>query len=85
MGFFFPHLETLFSFRWNERAELSAYFFTTTSSTLFSFRWNERAELSAYFFTTTSSEAILPSRMKMMRCACCAMSCSCVTRMIVFP
>src|SRR5713226_4231148 len=44
-----------------------------------------RAELSAYFFTTASSEKILPSRMKMLRCACCAISCSCVTRMIVFP
>src|ERR1700746_3490966 len=34
---------------------------------LFSFRWNERAELSAYFFAPASSEAILPSRIWMMR------------------
>src|SRR5260370_25756992 len=37
-----------------------------------------------YFFTAWS-EAILPSRMKMMRCACCAISCSCVTKIIGFP
>jgi hypothetical protein len=45
------------------------------------------AELSGWsgYFLTAWSEAILPSRMKMMRCACCAMSFSCVTKMIVFP
>jgi hypothetical protein len=37
------------------------------------------------YFLTASSEAILPSRMKMTRWACCAMSCSWVTRMMVFP
>ena len=45
----------------------------------------ERAELSAYFLMTASSEAILPSRIKIIRCACCAMSCSWVTRIIVLP
>src|SRR5580704_6801468 len=48
-------------------------------------RRKERAELSSYFFMTASSEAILPSRIKIIRCACWAMSFSWVTRIIVLP
>lgn len=48
-------------------------------------RYVEGAESSVSYFFTGSSRSTLPSRRNTIRCACIAMSCSCVTRMIVFP